>query len=670
MNKLFKILGFVPLLLSFSFTSSPKRASSTFKTSTYYDSTKALDFTDSTAAEIESYYGDIGTRTGDDLMSYLYNVIKCETSELSKYYLDYGSGLSGVGKWYQITDRNWSISDSIDPLTFEFVTSPSASNNNSFYLYNMYISDSSNNNPNKAISNVVNGFTKDESLTAIDYTNKKKPNSNIQVDKEHVWAKNHGFKVKSGGKDVFANGAPTDLHHLVAADHNTNSAGHNDRMYGEVNHNTATTIYSYLGDGTTEISGWLDTSTDTFEPTDEWKGDVARCLLYMGTRYSNKLEQNTQAEPYLYLTDDTSYTDDSNETFHGVQYNLSDLLDWNELDPVSDYEIHRNNLIYKNVQQNRNPYIDHPEWARRVYDSSYVLDNLVDQFEAAQTQASLSFNYTADVQNEQRDATMVASELGLENGGFFTSTTVDNDVTISVLSGGTNGYPSKYYTSNETLRIYNGNVITISTPTNAMTRIVFNTVSEHFTTGKIASITGGAVSSYSSGVLTITPSAASVSIGVNDKVFISSIVVTRMTSTSSYTGFHSAQLKFKYTCDLSAQTFDEVGIYITENTSFDYVASSGLYNESTIASAFGGSKTRKSINTKTATQTYWTVGVNIAEADYETVLNAAAYLKVDGIYYFSHPRAYSVKSILLAYQSEDLSPSDMAAVQAFYNAIN
>ena len=75
MKKIFKILGFIPLLLSFSFTSSPKRASSTFKTSTYYDSTKALDFTDSTEAEIEAYYGDIGTRTGDDFMSYLYNII-------------------------------------------------------------------------------------------------------------------------------------------------------------------------------------------------------------------------------------------------------------------------------------------------------------------------------------------------------------------------------------------------------------------------------------------------------------------------------------------------------------------------------------------------------------------------------------------------------------------
>lgn len=668
MKKIFKILGFIPLLLSFSFTSSPKRASSTFKTSTYYDSTKALDFTDSTEAEIEAYYGDIGTRTGDDLMSYLYNIIKCDTADLSKYYLTYGSGLSGVGKWYQITDRNWSISDSIDPLTFEFITSPSDEDNDSFRLYNMYMTDSSNNNSTKAISNVANGFDKDTTLSAIDYTNKKKPNSYIQVDKEHVWAKNHGFKVTSGGKDTFVPGAPTDLHHLVAADHNTNSAGHNDYMYGEVDQSTATTIYSYLGDGTTEVSGWLDSSSKTFEPTDEWKGDVARCLLYMATRYSNKLDQNTQAEPYLYLTDDTSYTDDDT-TFHGVQYNLSDLLDWNELDPVSDYEVHRNNLIYKNVQQNRNPYIDHPEWARRVYDSSYVLDDLVSQFEASQTQASLSFNYTAS-EGDDEVVTFTSSELGLANQTQFSSA-VSSEITISATKNGGTTNPT-YYDNGSAVRLYTSNLLTIESTKNNMNSIVINTTSvsgNGTTTEDDYTLTGGTTTSCTTSAVTITPTASTVTLRVDtNRLYFTSIVVTK--DSVNYTGFNSPQLKFKYTCDLSAQTFDESGIYITENTSFDYEGVSGTYTESTIAAAFGDYDTRKSVNTKTATQTYWTVGVNIAEADYETVLNVAAYLKVDGIYYFSHPRAYSVKSILLAYQSEDLSPSDMAAVQAFYNAIN
>ena len=46
---------------------------------------------------------------------------------------------------------------------------------------------------------------------------------------------------------------------------------------------------------------------------------------------------------------------------------LSDLLEWNKLDPVDEYEIHRNNLIYKNFQHNRNPFIDFPEWADYIW---------------------------------------------------------------------------------------------------------------------------------------------------------------------------------------------------------------------------------------------------------------------------------------------------------------
>jgi endonuclease I len=368
MKKILKVLSLLPSFFLVSFAPAQVKNASGYDGKAY-DTSTVIDLTDSTVNEINAYYGDVGSQTGSALMSTLYTTISTDN-----YFLNYGSGLSDVGKWYQITDRNWSISDPVDPATFKFITSGKSADASSFYLYNMYMSDAANNDKTKAINNAVNGYSKDESLTAIDYTSYKKPNSYIQVDKEHVWAKKHGFKVSGNSGDTFYPGAPIDLHQLVAADHNTNSAGHNDYMYGEVDHNKAKTIYSYLGDGTTEVSGWLDTASETFEPTDEWKGDVARCLLYMATRYSNKLPNNTQAEPYLYLTDDRSYSDDSNTTFHGVQYNLSSLLSWHELDPVSNYEIHRNNLIYKNVQNNRNPYIDHPEWARRVYDVNYVYD--------------------------------------------------------------------------------------------------------------------------------------------------------------------------------------------------------------------------------------------------------------------------------------------------------
>ena len=41
-------------------------------------------------------------------------------------------------------------------------------------------------------------------------------------------------------------------------------------------------------------------------------------------------------------------------------------MKWNEQDPVSQKEIDRNNAVYKH-QNNRNPFIDHPELAEYIW---------------------------------------------------------------------------------------------------------------------------------------------------------------------------------------------------------------------------------------------------------------------------------------------------------------
>ena len=163
--------------------------------------------------------------------------------------------------------------------------------------------------------------------------------------------------------------------HLHAADHNTNNV-HNDKYYGVVadkNASTTSKVYCLYADGTYDTSGWTgltDEGEECFEPTDKYKGNIARALFYMATRYSKVLSPNSENEPYLTITKGNAGSDD-NASFKGVFHNLEDFLIWNELDPVDEYERHRNNLIYKNVQDNRNPFIDHPEWVRRVFDESY-----------------------------------------------------------------------------------------------------------------------------------------------------------------------------------------------------------------------------------------------------------------------------------------------------------
>jgi endonuclease G len=80
-----------------------------------------------------------------------------------------------------------------------------------------------------------------------------------------------------------------------------------------------------------------------FEPG-AGKGPVARATLYFLLRYP-KLIGDSEHE----LTRDR----------------LPIILSWHEEDPVSDYELHRNYVI-AGLQGNRNPMIDHPDWARRI----------------------------------------------------------------------------------------------------------------------------------------------------------------------------------------------------------------------------------------------------------------------------------------------------------------
>lgn len=65
---------------------------------------------------------------------------------------------------------------------------------------------------------------------------------------------------------------------------------------------------------------------------------------------------------FLELNDDCNAENDT------YMSKLSTLLEWNELDPVDDFEIQRNSRIYE-YQGNRNPYIDHSELASVVFES-------------------------------------------------------------------------------------------------------------------------------------------------------------------------------------------------------------------------------------------------------------------------------------------------------------
>ncbi len=169
-------------------------------------------------------------------------------------------------------------------------------------------------------------------------------------------------------KSWFNDAAPmySDLFHIYPTDGKVNGQRSN-YPYGEVSSPTWTSMNgSKLGP--CSYPGYTGT---VFEPIDEFKGDLARTYFYMTTCYEDKISGWNSAVL-------------SGNSYPGyVNWFLDMLLEWNEQDPVSQKEIDRNNAIY-NVQGNRNPYIDHPEWVCAVFGGSCgsnvnMPDNLVAQ---------------------------------------------------------------------------------------------------------------------------------------------------------------------------------------------------------------------------------------------------------------------------------------------------
>lgn len=161
-------------------------------------------------------------------------------------------------------------------------------------------------------------------------------------NKEHVWAKSHGFPNES--YEPYC-----DAHHLRPSTTKINSTRSN-KDFGEVPNATPDAYGN-------------KTNNDLFEPRDEVKGDIARMMFYMETRYGSNTKYNLKL-----VNSQTTSASDLNGRFG----NLETLIKWHYEDPVSKEEIYRNNVIFDNYQHNRNPYIDHPEYVDIVFPNKYA----------------------------------------------------------------------------------------------------------------------------------------------------------------------------------------------------------------------------------------------------------------------------------------------------------
>lgn len=161
-------------------------------------------------------------------------------------------------------------------------------------------------------------------------------------NREHTWPQSW-FNEQSTPR--------TDLFQVYPTDGYVNGR-RSSYPYGEVRNPTYTSGNgSKLGPCV--ISGYSGT---VFEPIDEYKGDIARGYFYMSVRY--------------YSEDSNWGTSDMTNKSIILDWALTMLLRWSDEDPVSQKEIDRNNAIY-GYQNNRNPFIDHPEYARMIWDENW-----------------------------------------------------------------------------------------------------------------------------------------------------------------------------------------------------------------------------------------------------------------------------------------------------------
>lgn len=160
-----------------------------------------------------------------------------------------------------------------------------------------------------------------------------------QWNREHVYAKSKGTP------NLGTSGPGADGHHLRPADNTLNSTR------GSLLFDDGAGAAAYK----TSRGGWY--------PGDEWKGDVARILMYMYVRYDARcLPLNITMNPNTYSAD-----------FPDI------LLKWNIEDPVSDFERQRNNVVF-GIQHNRNPFIDNPYLATLIWKGPAAQNTWPDTF--------------------------------------------------------------------------------------------------------------------------------------------------------------------------------------------------------------------------------------------------------------------------------------------------
>ncbi len=272
-----------------------------------------------TFSQAEQYYNDVNlTLTGADLK----NALATKIIEAHTNLLTYTPGVWEASK---ITDANVSNTSEV------------------VLIYGW---------ENGTDQDITNDRTRDNSLQD------RGDGESFRWNREHVFSKSLALPSLETNDP----GSGTDAHNLRPADRSRNSERNNFK-FAPGNGNSGRSSITYNGPDGANTRGWY--------PGDEWKGDVARIIMYMYLHYNGDgtSVSKTQCLPTNVGVGSKEFTSDE----------MIDLfLQWNTDDPVSAIEIARNNY-HENTsntyaQGNRNPFIDNPYLATRIWGGTSAED--------------------------------------------------------------------------------------------------------------------------------------------------------------------------------------------------------------------------------------------------------------------------------------------------------
>ncbi len=231
----------------------------------------------------------------------------------------------------------------------------------------------------------------------------------------------------------------SDQYHLFPTEQDHANGIRGNHPLGKVTNVISTFLESKFG---TDINGKI-----VYEPRDQHKGDAARALLYMSIRYDGI---NGYDWSFNWLNNVRL------PSLGEAPQDLTTLLEWHRQDPPDRWEVDRNNYV-QSIQQNRNPFVDHPEYIEYInFNNLSKLspifaaepENYVTNFIASDTASGINFSWTdavAGIQIPSGYLLVIYNRnsyfLPIDGGTYTTDTDIsDGKAVISISYAGADSY--------------------------------------------------------------------------------------------------------------------------------------------------------------------------------------------------------------------------------------